>query len=514
MTKPTLPLRYSGILLHPTSLPNQYGIGDFGKSAYDFVDFLVKAEQTIWQVLPMGPTGFGDSPYQSYSAFAGHPLLIDLDSLILLNLLTKEAVLENYKPSNPYKVDYDAMYDYKIPLLKMAYEHFLENTTSFKSIATAYRAFCKKEAWWLNDYALFMVLRSENGDSFWPTWPTAHRAPTKELFEQYRSDIGFHQFVQYLFASQWKALRQYANEKGILIVGDIPLYVSMDSSDVWGNPKLFLLKEDGYPSVVAGVPPDYFSETGQLWGNPIYDWKYHKKTNFRWWLKRIESQAQLFDYIRIDHFRGLESCWQIDSDEKTAINGKWVSVPGEALFNKLFEKYGKDIPIFAEDLGIITPEVETLRDKFDLPGMKVLQFAFDNIEDNNLLPHHFTTTNSICYTGTHDNDTSLGWYLSASEEVRDRLRRYLNSDGNSIHMDMIRTALSSVAKYAVFPLQDLLGYGSDCRMNIPGVLGGNWAFRFTADALTDEIAQNLASLIRLYGRDSRRYIQQLDNKEI
>lgn len=493
--------RFSGVLLHPSSLPSPYGIGDFGSGAYTFVDFLAASGQSIWQVLPFGPTGYGDSPYQSFSAFAGQPLFISPELLVRDGLLTKDDLADCPNFSKDV-VDYGYVIFYKNKLFHKAYERFCN--TEDMVLQKQFSDFCKAEADWLDDYALFMVCKDMSGGTCFLEWDAKLRKPTKTgrtaLMRNHRAKIDYYRFIQFLFAQQWAELKTYANSRGIRIVGDIPIFVSLDSAEMWAHPELFQVEQDGYPTVVAGVPPDYFSETGQLWGNPLYDWDYHKSTGYSWWMKRIRKQLALFDIIRIDHFRGFEAYWAIPYGEKTAVNGTWVKGPDADFFQALVENMGADLPIIAEDLGIITPEVEKLRDDFGLPGMKVLQFAFNNVEDNDLMPHHFTTSNCVCYTGTHDNDTALGWYLSAEEEIQDKVRTYMNTDGNNIHWDMIRTALGSIARYAIFPMQDLLGYGGDCRMNTPSVASGNWTFRVRIENFNDGLAAYLHKLTKLYGR--------------
>lgn len=500
--------RRAGVLLHPSSLPSKYGIGDFGKGAYDFIDFLEKAGQTIWQVLPFGPTGFGDSPYQSFSAFAGQPLFISLDDLVVEGLLTKEDLV--YVPAfSDDRVDYGYVQYYKNPLFKKAYSNFLKaKTKKTDAISPAlfrdFDKFCKANTDWLEDYTLFMSVKDSQGGISFMEWPDELRRPTPEkkaaLKEDLAVEMGYYAFLQFLFFRQWAVLKTYANLKGIQIVGDIPIFVSTDSADVWANPELFQLDSDGYPTVVAGVPPDYFSETGQLWGNPLYDWDYHKSTGYSWWIKRIKNQLSVFDYIRIDHFRGFEAYWAVPYGDETAIGGKWCPGPGADFFNALQGALGEELPIWAEDLGVITEGVEALRDGFHLPGMKVLQFAFGNLEDNDLYPYRFTTDNCICYTGTHDNDTTKGWYDALSDEHQDKIRVYMNTSGDTIHWDMIRTALGSIAKYAIYPMQDLLGFGSECRMNTPSVPAGNWQFRVRPEHFNDGLAGYLKKLTGIFGR--------------
>lgn len=493
--------RYAGVLCHPTSLPSLYGIGDLGKGAYDFVDFLEKAGQTLWQVLPLGPTGYGDSPYQSYSVFAGQTLLISPEKLRSQGLLYEEDFWGMPEFSREF-VDYGAVRSWKESLYAKAYERFLH--TEKKELLEAYKAFEKKEKFWLDDYALYMSLREENGQKNWLEWDKEQQEPTlevrKELEEKLQWKIGFCKFQQFLFFTQWAELKKYANDKGIMIVGDMPIFVSIDSSDVWANKKLFHLDSKGYPIEVAGVPPDYFSATGQLWGNPLYAWKEHEKQKFTWWIARVKMQLQQVDFLRIDHFRGFESYWAVPYGEETAVNGSWKKAPGEKLFQAIQKELGEELPIFAEDLGIITPEVEALRDQFGFPGMKVLQFGFEAWPKDLFYPHNFTTSNCICYTGTHDNDTTRGWYDHAKEEAKDRVRRYMNCDGGNVSWDFIRTAMSSIAKFAVYPVQDILSLGSEARMNVPGILGKNWAWRFQEGELKEWQAEQLKLMTELFYR--------------
>ena len=494
--------RFSGILVHPTSFPSPYGIGDLGQGAYDFIDFLEKSCQHLWQVLPLGPTGFGDSPYQGPSAFAGQPLIISPDKLVEKELLTKEDLKDN--PSwNPRSVDYGPAITYKMTLLRKAFHTFLH--TPDKTMLEDYELFCGEEKSWLDDYSLFMSLKGANEGRCWLDWPDDQRlltaASRKEWEKELAEEIHFWKFTQYIFQIQWQELREYAAAHEVSIIGDIPIFIALDSCDVWANKKYFQLDSKGYPTCVAGVPPDYFSATGQLWGNPLYDWDYQKETGYRWWIERVRRQLKMTDYLRIDHFRGFEAYWSVPADEETAINGEWVKGPCEDLFLAIEKELGKNLPIFAEDLGIITPEVEQLRDRFGFPGMKVLQFGFEDMTDHNYLPHFYTTTNCICYTGTHDNDTTMGWYVKQPEIVRDRIRRYGNTDGNLVSLDFIRFCFGSIAKYAIVPIQDLLMLGSDCRMNTPGVAAANWSFRYTADMLSNERCEWLLSTTRLFNRD-------------
>lgn len=493
--------RYSGILLHPTSLPSPYGIGDMGQGAYDFVDFLEKAGQTLWQVLPLGPTGFGDSPYQSYSAFAGQILLISPEKLVEQGLIA-EHDLQNIPEFDAKQVKYGDVLIWKTEIFTKAFHGFQKSED--KKLLAEYEAFLEEHSFWLDDYAFYMSVRAANGNKSWLEWEAPLQKPVTMIRTQWenklKDEIAYQKFLQFEFYKQWGELKAYANEKGIRIVGDMPIFVSVDSSDVWANKGLFCLDSKGYPTEVAGVPPDYFSATGQLWGNPLYDWRAHSKQGYKWWIARIKTQLTQVDYLRIDHFRGFEAYWAVPADEETAINGKWKPGPKDDLFHAIQKELGEDLPIFAEDLGIITPEVEELRDRFHFPGMKVLQFGFEAWPHDSFYPHNFKSTNCICYTGTHDNDTTKGWYEKAKEEARDRVRRYLNCDGGNVSWDFIRLAMSSVAKYAIFPMQDVLSLGSESRMNMPGVLGGNWAWRFETKDLQEWQAIELKKMTELFNR--------------
>ena len=493
--------RMSGILLHPTSLPSPYGIGDLGDGAYHFVDFLEKTGQHLWQILPLGPTGFGDSPYQSFSAFAGQPLLISPAKLMEEQLLTKED-LKDMPQWDPRKVDYGEVILFKTELLKKAWAAF--HHTPDKTLLEEYEQFCEEEKDWLEDYSFFMAVKDAHEGCWWLDWEKELISPDaktrKRWSEKLEYEIGYYNFIQFMFQRQWLELKKYANEKEIEIIGDIPIFVALDSVDVWANKKLFQLDTKGHPTCVAGVPPDYFSATGQLWGNPLYDWDYHKETGYQWWITRIRRQLALTDYLRIDHFRGFEAYWSVPAEEETAINGAWIKGPGKDLFLAMEKAFEGKLPIFAEDLGIITPEVEHLRDSLGFPGMKVLQFGFENMEDQNYVPHFYTTPNCICYTGTHDNDTTMGWYQEQPEIVKDRIRRYGNTDGNLVSLDFIRFCFASIARYAIFPLQDLLTFGSEARMNVPGVAAENWAFRYVEEDLTPERAEWLLKTTQLFGR--------------
>ena len=492
--------RTSGILAHPTCFPSSYGIGDLGKGAYTFVDFLKKGKQQLWQVLPLGPTGFGDSPYQSFSTFAGNPLLISPDILAKENLLLEEE-LQDVPPCDPNRINYGEVINYKTKLMKKAHSRFDDLRKE------AYIDFCKDNAFWLEDYALFMALKNHFSGAIWNSWPEdIKNRDSKSVAgwkEQLKDDISFHKFLQYTFFKQWNALKYYANRRNIAIIGDIPIFVAMDSADVWANPELFLLDKKGKPKAVAGVPPDYFSETGQLWGNPLYDWPVHAKDKFSWWQRRVAGTLAVVDKVRIDHFRGFESYWAIPYGEKTAIKGQWQKGPGEEFFLELKRVMG-DLPIIAEDLGIIDDSVRELRDKLGLPGMKVLHFAFSGDAKNLHLPHSFDTVNAVVYSGTHDNDTSLGWYQQADDYEQNFYRRYMNVHGSDVSWDMIRLAYSTIACYAIVPIQDVMSLGPKARMNTPGVAGGNWQFRYKEEMLTDNMAYGLAYLTELYDRFTER----------
>mgnify|MGYP001155346113 CR=1 FL=1 len=490
--------RLSGILVHPTSLPGKFGIGDLGPEAYRFVDFLQESGQHLWQTLPLGPTGGHNSPYQCFSSFAGQPLLISPELLKDEGLLT-DADLSNVPHFSDEEVDFAAVGEYKKELFKKAFARFKELPED-NPLKSELALFCKS-AHWLDDFAMFMAIKKSKGGAHWLEWEKKYRKPTKSqkavIEREFEDEILYEKFLQWTFCRQWSQLKAYANERDILLIGDIPIFVSGDSADVWAEPRLFQLDSDGFPTVVAGVPPDYFSATGQLWGNPLYDWKYHKKTNYEWWMERFKTQFLLSDIVRIDHFRGLESYWEIPADSETALNGKWVDGPKDEFFEVLIKTF-EEPPIIAEDLGIITDDVRALRDKFGLPGMKILQFAFED-EDSNYLPYN-QPYNCVCYTGTHDNDTTTGWYATASEKARDKVRRYMNTDASQVSWDFIRTCFGSPARFAIIPVQDLFCQGSDCRMNTPGKADGNWAYRMKKELLTSDVAKRLYDVTKLYGR--------------
>lgn len=503
--------RSAGVLLHPTSLPGRYGIGDFGQSAYQFVDFLVSSKQSLWQVLPLGPTGYADSPYQSFSAFAGNPLLISPDLMVKEGFLPVSA-LDFVPPFPKEKVDFGWVIDYKNKLFAQAHDYFQENATP-KQQAT-FADFCTTQQAWLDDYAMFMAFKQVHVDDdggIWHTWPEeiAFRDPAglATWSNKYANDIEHYKLLQFIFFEQWTALKTYANEQGIQIVGDVPIFVAYDSADVWANPALFYLDDQGAPTVIAGVPPDYFSETGQRWGNPLYRWDKMAEDNYAWWAERLRMTFRQVDIVRIDHFRGFEAYWEIPASEPTAVVGQWVPGPDKALFQALQDQLG-ELPIIAEDLGVITPGVEALRDAFDFPGMKVLQFGFGGEQNNAFLPHNFTTTNCVVYTGTHDNDTTHGWYRTATSKEQDFIRRYIARDGHDIAWDMIRLAYGSIADVAIASMQDLLNLSGEARMNLPGTKSGNWQWRYTTSMLNDFISYRLGDLTTIYGR-----IPALDEEE-
>lgn len=519
--------RASGILLHPSSLPGPYGIGDMGKNAFKFIDLLKKSGQKIWQVLPLGPTSFGDSPYQSFSAFAGNQLLINPEILMEKKLITNED-LNNIPEFSEKKIDFENVIKYKNKIFRIAFENFNKDNNEYIN-------FCKENSFWLNDYSLFISLKyyfiekrkytvnseeflqfkkltekflteKEQNDYFygavWSTWPKelAKREQTvlSKISVTLSKEIDFIKFLQFEFFSQWKNLKNYANENGIKIIGDMPIFVSYDSADVWSENKYFDLYENGFPKNVAGVPPDYFSKTGQLWGNPLYNWDIHKKECFSWWIRRVKHSFDLADYLRIDHFRGFESFWKIPLGSETAINGSWEAGPGKVLFDEINKELGK-VNIIAEDLGIITKSVKELKEKTGFAGMKVLQFAFTDTENNDYLPHNYEK-NSVVYTGTHDNDTTKGWYETASEFEKDKYRRYLNVSGENPSWDLIRLASSSCADIAVFPFSDVLMLDSSGRMNTPGTISGNWQWRFTWEMVKDDYINFLKYTTNLFDR--------------
>jgi len=503
--------RASGVLLHPTSLPGPYGIGEIGPEACRFADFLQATGQHIWQILPLGPTSFGDSPYQSPSTFAGNPLWISFDLLIKDRLLSRSQ-LKNFPVFSADRVDFGPVIEARMALLKKVCATFSEKATA--EIQAGFAAFCARNADWLDDYALFTALKDAHGGVPWTQWePELARrdAPAlKAACDRHAGDIRDVKIIQFLFANQWQRLRAYCAERRIKFVGDIPIFVAHDSADVWAHPGLFFLRPDGQPSVVAGVPPDYFSATGQLWGNPLYNWEAHKAQNYDWWVARLRRTFELVDIVRIDHFRGFEAYWEIPGGEPTAINGKWIKGPARHLFDVLRDRLG-ELPIIAEDLGVITDEVDALRDYCGFPGMRILQFAFGTDERASEFRPESYPAHCCVYTGTHDNDTTVGWFHSEAgagstrtqEEIdaeKKVVLEYLRTDGHEIHWDLINLGARSNADTFVVPLQDLLGLGSEARMNTPGVAGGNWQWRFAWDQITPAIRDRFAYITRATGR--------------
>ncbi len=492
--------RSSGLLCHITSLPGKFGIGTMGKEAYDFVDFMILSGQKIWQLLPLGHTGYGDSPYQCFSAFAGNPILISLEKLYEEGFLSKKD-LEFSEAFDQHNVDYGRVIIYKTPLLKRAYENFATKATKVERVK--YANFCKENDLWLEDYAMYIALKELFGGKPWYEWNYDIKMRQEHAMYHYREmlrgQIEFYKVTQYFFFKQWFELKTYANLNNIQIMGDIPLYIAYDSVDAWSSSEYFLFTDQKVPESVAGVPPDYFSATGQLWGNPLYDWEKLKETDFKWWIDRIQANFKIYDILRIDHFRGLAAYWAVPYGETTAINGKWVKAAGKELFEAVFAKLG-DLPIVAEDLGVITPDVEELRDSNNMPGMKILQFAFDSGDDNNFLPHTYIN-NCVVYTGTHDNDTCMGWIRACKEEDKGFVRDYIhNLNEADFSWTLIRMAWASVACWAITPMQDLLSRGSEARMNFPGKASGNWRWRYLQSDLSDELAASLAKLTKIYAR--------------
>lgn len=489
--------RSSGILMHITSLPSLYGIGTFGEEAFEFVDFLVKSGQKYWQVLPLGPTGYGDSPYQSYSAFAGNPYLIDLQLLCKEGLLKEEDFKDIDFGDNAGKIDFVKIGKNKMPILKLAFQN------SKGKYDKEIDQFKKENNNWIEDYALYMAIKEKFDLKPWQEWDEDIKLREEKALTKYKNllkeEIEYWVFLQYIFFKQWTGLKEYANKSGIKIIGDIPIYVAADSADTWSNCEAFLLDENKEPVVVAGCPPDAFSATGQLWGNPIHNWEYLEKTGYKWWIERVKGNTKLYDVTRIDHFRGFESYWEIPFGEETAINGRWVKGPGMKLFKAIREVLG-EVEIIAEDLGFLTDEVIQFRMYSGYPGMKVLQFAFDSKKDSDYLPHNYDK-NSVVYTGTHDNDTVNGWFNTTKEEDVEFAKKYLKLDENEgLNWGFIRGAISSVGNLAIAQMQDFLGLGSEARMNIPSTIGGNWEWRVKKEDLNEDLAEKIYNLTKLYGR--------------
>lgn len=490
-------MRTSGVLMPISSIPSPYGIGTMGKQARKFVDFLVKGGQKYWQILPICPTSYGDSPYQSFSSFAGNPYFIDLEYLCKDKLLTKKECESFQWGSNPKYVDYGIMYESRYALLRKVYARFT------KKEPQDFEKFCENEKQWLDDYALFMALKDANGGQAWSNWDKSLRLREKkameEATEKYSEEIRFYKMLQYLFYQQWNALKTYANEAGIEIIGDVPIYVAGDSADVWANPDQFYLDENLEPIEVAGCPPDAFSDDGQLWGNPLFRWDVMKKDGYTWWTRRIKAMSELYDIIRIDHFRGFDSFYAIPAKDDTAKNGQWKQGPGMDLFCELEKKLGK-LPIIVEDLGFLTPSVHKLLKDSGFPGMKVIQFAFDSREESDYLPHTYTN-HCVVYTGTHDNDTVMGWMKTAPKASVKYAKEYLNlTKEEGYNWGMMRAAWSSVADMAIVPMQDILGLGSEARINTPSTLGNNWKWRATPEQIDAKVAKKLYHYMQMYGR--------------
>ena len=496
--------RSSGVLMHISSLPSEYGIGDFGKKAYEFVDFLNETGQKLWQILPLGPTGYGDSPYQSYSAFAGNFLFIDMEEFVREGYIIDENLIPLKKINYDDNLDYEQVKYEKEKLLKVVFEEFMKREDSKEE----YKKFINKNSYWLEDYALYMVLKDKFNGLPWQQWSKIYKNKIRKKFEKDIIEeklLEYYRFLQYTFYKQWKRLKEYANSKGVKIVGDIPIFVATDSADTWSNPEIFQFTESGVPKRVAGCPPDYFSKTGQLWGNVLYDWKKLKKDNYKWWIDRIRFCFEIYDIVRIDHFRGFESYWSIKYGEKTAIRGHWEKGPGIELFRTIEKRLGK-LPIIAEDLGLLTPQVKKLLKRTGYPGMKILEFAFDN-EDNDYLPHKYEK-NCVAYMGTHDNDTVVGWYENLSPETKNRCDEYLKkwllerdrNYWNPIEWRGIETLWSSDAQMVIIQMQDLLGLGSFARMNTPSTVGINWKWRLQEKDLTEDIKERLKEITKLFNR--------------
>jgi 4-alpha-glucanotransferase len=488
-------MRASGILLPIASLPGPYGIGTLGKAAYQWIDFLQQAKQKYWQILPIGPTGYGDSPYQSFSAFAANPYFIDLDRLCEQGLLTRAEINAAQLETVPQSIDYARQFYVRLPLLKKA-------VNRFQPAQNCYAKFVAENAFWLPDYALFMALKEENSQKAFTKWPKPLRLREAEALQQARvrcaEQVRYWQVLQYWFHEQWSALKQYANDHEISIIGDIPIYVSPDSSDLWTQPSLFQTNEKGDLTEVAGCPPDAFSADGQLWGNPLYRWEEHQRTGYRWWISRLRYAATVFDVVRIDHFRGFSGYYAVDAKAKTAVDGHWCTGPGSE-FVRSIKTALPDMKIIAEDLGYLTPDVRALLKESGFPGMKVLQFAFDSREESDYLPHNYHQ-NCVVYTGTHDNTTTEDWQSSAPAEDVRFAREYIHADNDDFTRQFIRTAMASVGNTVIIPMQDWLQLGAEARINTPSTLGGNWTWRMLPSAESASLARQIAGMTCLYGR--------------
>lgn len=495
--------RSAGVIMHIASLPGKFGIGTFGKEAYEYVEFLYKSGMRYWQILPLGQTGYGDSPYQSFSAFAGNPYFIDFDILKDEGILSKaEYINENYGDNEEY-IDYGILFNIKYIVLRRAYENFKKSHNFL--LKEYFESFKEENNWWLDNYSLYMAVKGKFNLASWQEWDDDIKKRRPEAIELYRNELSdeieFWSFIQFLFFKQWNELKSYANEKGIKIIGDMPIYVAEDSADVWSNPEAYLIYEETLkPISIAGCPPDAFSETGQLWGNPLYDWNYMEKTGYKWWIKRVEESLKIYDVVRIDHFRGFESYWEIPYGDTTAINGEWVKGPGIKLFNAIKESLG-EINVIAEDLGFLTNEVKEFLEETGFPGMKVLQFAFDEREESNYLPHTYTN-NCIAYTGTHDNDTFRGWFeLTGNKSDVKYCKEYLAlTEEEGYNWGFIRGAWASVADVSIALMQDFLNLGNETRVNFPSTLGGNWKWRIKEGSYNTELADKIYKYTKMYGR--------------
>ena len=491
--------RTAGILLHPSSLAGPFGIGDIGPQAHEWVDFLNQSGCGLWQVLPLGPTGYGDSPYQCFSAFAGNPYLISPEALVEEGLLDRKA-LSTRPPFPPGMVDFGEVIPWKLGILDQAFQNF--NTSASPELKNEFSAFQAEQADWLDDFTLFMAIKEYQGGGSWTEWPKPLRLRDSEALQKARNNLSVpirkQTFRQFLFFRQWSRLHAHAQESGIKIIGDIPIFVAHDSADVWAHTDLFYIGEDGKPTVVAGVPPDYFSPTGQLWGNPLYRWEAHAQSGYAWWLARFKATLQMVDIVRLDHFRGFAGYWEIPSGNPTAEIGRWVPGPGKPFMQALSDSLG-ELPIIAEDLGLITPNVVELRDDYHLPGMKIFQFAFYGNPEDPFFPHNYPK-NCVAYTGTHDNETTQGWFANASGKERDFCLRYLNSDGKDLSWDMMRAIWASAAVFCLAPMQDLLSLGTEARMNFPGHPSGNWTWRMSEQAMMEELGLKLWEINYLFGR--------------
>ncbi len=496
--------RSAGILLHPTSLPGKYGIGDLGKDAYQFIDFLEASSQTLWQVFPLGPTGYGDSPYQCFSAFAGNPLLISFDLLHKDGLLSKSD-LNNLPDSNPHKIDFGQIIEYKHSLLRKAFDNFIKKGNNIEEECGS---FCEDNRFWLDDFALFMACKQYHNGIVWSEWNEEIAFRRNSAIDQWKKklsvDIDYQKFIQFEFFKQWMNLKKYANEKGIKIIGDLPIFIAYDSSDLWANNNLFTVDAKGKLETIAGVPPDYFSETGQLWGNPLYKWEVMEKDDFYWWQQRFSKLFELVDIVRIDHFRGFDAYWEVPGNAETAVNGRWVKAPGQKFFTIIKEKLG-DVPIIAEDLGVITKEVVALRDNFNFPGIKIMQFAFGEDGDKKFLPHNHIK-NCVLHSGSHDNDTTRGFFENEKKNgsgIYEWAQKYLNYYGDHICFEIIKTAYASVSDMVVIPMQDILNLGTEARMNFPGKPAGNWTWRFSWDQINDNLIETYKEMSVIYERPPR-----------